>query len=1221
MYIRTSTNSPINIYAVSGRDESEKITNIASSVLHQIFNEIFDVSITQSMKNTNYFSSVDMDELIQRIQDTKVSNFNIGLSRLPLYNKNGFEPSKSIMFAFNQVLASYLQTLTDKSTGYKLYNGLISNFVNGVGARTVNSVTGETFPDLIIQGSDFGNRGDPVHDKVILQSLGLVLQRLTKDSKLNISDHLIMTLLDVPLYMKELYRSNLPIYIKLFDLLLQKISMLKELISKVIPEQVGRPNVIKTMTTSNKLHYHGVNISSNTKILSTYFGGTVNFHVHDDVVDNELFIGNSLSALTSLNDCQDDSKQYKNYLTNLLDSLNVSINSIMGCAIDTLKELNDQPNYMQISEGSLEAYQSRNGQLPFAPLSLLGKVFTKLDISAERNGSNILLPVNTLSSEIAKRYPIAVPNQKHCNFIEKLSQDGSSRSNNLVSPNSPAFMQGAMSPQMYNEVNDMTLMPAQNAGTDDFKFKYATRGILLAKSHLTFDNMKTVKKLLLSHNNMFTKKDQLDEENYLKFSNDLINVIRYTAEARNYKSQLSYKTVPYESHYYIDDGKFNNIQRKSVIGIAESSVQIKSTLLKNTPDTFNKAYDKDLIKFDNKLYPLSLFKVNLNDYSELMQIVNDSNQNIKIDEFMINIKPKDKWEASNIRQQERLYNLIDINISPINVHSLSRMMSFAYLFNYEYTFDKMISTMYGEELKSLNYRPSDLLMNGEKSIQPLADSTKKLFIQMMIDPYRKVSLSEYGSDIYSGGHNFIQRIFRGDNNLGMGRPKYLSDQIFNKALFGSIYITPKNYDEGGPISRNFDTIATKLLELTELLFDEFNNNIAGDNGNAWFFRIGKNKIKSIIDMVNSLKSSNKKTQKEFTELQQSIDVDAGDNGFYWGINTIYKKLIANGAGANNIALLGQLLIQLNVRATRSDLSISTAHILFGYAICPTADDRLVYIMATTPKKLLKIPNLIIKNTKSKIDVYVESYENLSISDINRYLNEGKNDAGVRQLLHDQKAKIDSIINPAAPSYVMKDIQNTYDEILKHPPTVKGTTYSDPNILQFRYQIKRLNNLQNSEHSYEEIKKTTYIGPASLNHSIDAYSSVIKIDDNLLPRIKGADMTKLTYINATSTGVEIISAKTSFDVADSKIIDSIGRKRFDTTLIRNLFFITNVVRVLRSKMEQELSFNRNIVVNSHAAVAKGITEYGLMPFTPNQQYDSATIRKESNFMDRDQYSEQ
>jgi len=55
--------------------------------------------------------------------------------------------------------------------------------------------------------------------------------------------------------------------------------------------------------------------------------------------------------------------------------------------------------------------------------------------------------------------------------------------------------------------------------------------------------------------------------------------------------------------------------------------------------------------------------------------------------------------------------------------------------------------------------------------------------------------------------------------------------------------------------------------------------------------------------------------------------------------------------------------------------------------------------------------------------------------------------------------------------------------------------------------------------------------------------------------------------------------------------AVGRMRFDTRLVRNLVFITNVLRTLRLKLNTELTQYRNVLVDSHSLVNPSITEYG------------------------------
>ncbi|GFR88353.1 polyprotein pp220 [Elysia marginata] len=60
------------------------------------------------------------------------------------------------------------------------------------------------------------------------------------------------------------------------------------------------------------------------------------------------------------------------------------------------------------------------------------------------------------------------------------------------------------------------------------------------------------------------------------------------------------------------------------------------------------------------------------------------------------------------------------------------------------------------------------------------------------------------------------------------------------------------------------------------------------------------------------------------------------------------------------------------------------------------------------------------------------------------------------------------------------------------------------------------------------------------------------------------------------------------------LETIGKARFDTRIVRNLFFITNIQRIMRLKLNQELTQYRNVLVSNHSVVNPGVTEYGYIP---------------------------
>ena len=122
----------------------------------------------------------------------------------------------------------------------------------------------------------------------------------------------------------------------------------------------------------------------------------------------------------------------------------------------------------------------------------------------------------------------------------------------------------------------------------------------------------------------------------------------------------------------------------------------------------------------------------------------------------------------------------------------------------------------------------------------------------------------------------------------------------------------------------------------------------------------------------------------------------------------------------------------------------------------------------------------------------------------------------------------------------------------------------------------------------------------------------------------AGNTFLTYIknddaaNTTAHGYGAPVLKTVEVQAPLARLEGIAQSRFDTRFVRNLFFITNVVRLLRLKLNRELTQSRNIVVSSHYAVASGITEYGSDPFGVNQVLGTNTVQNRAQFNFQDEF---
>jgi hypothetical protein len=102
--------------------------------------------------------------------------------------------------------------------------------------------------------------------------------------------------------------------------------------------------------------------------------------------------------------------------------------------------------------------------------------------------------------------------------------------------------------------------------------------------------------------------------------------------------------------------------------------------------------------------------------------------------------------------------------------------------------------------------------------------------------------------------------------------------------------------------------------------------------------------------------------------------------------------------------------------------------------------------------------------------------------------------------------------------------------------------------------------------------------------------------NITWRVRGNN--SLYVLNSEGTSDSIQKVELTPPQA-LKNLENIGMMRFNTRFVRNLFFITNLTRILRLKLNQVLTQDRGLVVNAHSALAAGVMEYGAYPFNPNE----------------------
>ena len=135
------------------------------------------------------------------------------------------------------------------------------------------------------------------------------------------------------------------------------------------------------------------------------------------------------------------------------------------------------------------------------------------------------------------------------------------------------------------------------------------------------------------------------------------------------------------------------------------------------------------------------------------------------------------------REDLRVFNILDMNIVPINVHAFMREVPFVNLLNYSYTFDRMVHDFILPNYISKKVDTGNASSLTTDNIIMAANdevaSTRELLVKLLVHPYAK--LSDNGLEYFA----LAASLFNGNDNLKLGRPRYLSDQLWHKVLMTS----------------------------------------------------------------------------------------------------------------------------------------------------------------------------------------------------------------------------------------------------------------------------------------------------------------------------------------------------------------------------------------------------------------------------------------------------
>lgn len=318
----------------------------------------------------------------------------------------------------------------------------------------------------------------------------------------------------------------------------------------------------------------------------------------------------------------------------------------------------------------------------------------------------------------------------------------------------------------------MLLQPSSKLGENRFKFQFGTRGVFAHES-IKLDEMPGMLEIMREHNQSSDDKHHFSDKDISALLSGSLTLLRYLVTAKCFAQDLcafarEHIGVPSAaeqlSHGNVD-----------LVGIGSDVI---------SPTERRTAY---------QLKPAH----NLAEVVTLTENNNKADQQRKV---ILGLEDNDdQCRLMGDRKAMLAYNVIDLNFVLLNVHALQREIPLVNLYNAVYTFNKLIQEEFNLPEPYSRVGRSSQEYGNMSSVDPRGAkgygsklpyepeaydaeprSAKNLLGKLLIEPHMPVTMSTYMS--------LFSQVMRGDLGMdGLGQPKYLAQEVYNKALFGEIY--------------------------------------------------------------------------------------------------------------------------------------------------------------------------------------------------------------------------------------------------------------------------------------------------------------------------------------------------------------------------------------------------------------------------------------------------
>ena len=294
------------------------------------------------------------------------------------------------------------------------------------------------------------------------------------------------------------------------------------------------------------------------------------------------------------------------------------------------------------------------------------------------------------------------------------------------------------------------LLPTRENGSNAYKFNYATR-LILNKHDLdiSLDHFVGAKELYNNYAANVSSNVLISQTEYTK-------TIKHTfALAKHLINTSSEARVVSSSFFLTPEANFGLLD-------ARAKIHFRITTNKKRSTSLNK----------------------------IISLTENNNINISKERIAKIVDPEQAGTNNIDRANMQVLNILDADIVPLNVHAFMREVPFVNLLNYSYTFDRMI-----HDFITPKYIQNQLALNrlDENSIllsrNDNVSSTREMLVKLLIYPYANIDANEQ----YFG---ILASLFNGNDDMKLGRPRYLSDQLWHKNFLTSSVQLADNQDDG-----------------------------------------------------------------------------------------------------------------------------------------------------------------------------------------------------------------------------------------------------------------------------------------------------------------------------------------------------------------------------------------------------------------------------------------